>query len=1129
LLFHISHFTFHISKIFVLLTLFSSVAIAQDNFPKLRTKLDRVFARVDKSQIPFGTLEENSFGFMNLWQVHTGANFPTDSTHAINSTVWRATYSTLETGKINNNYSLPPLATVNQRINAYRQANPTYNPIMLLEAGYSSLDTNAVRDNLFTVSNGQLRDVAGRSRSPYLSRKVIMASAEVQDVADSTTVIIPSSLVFSNINGQLWNPANIESAILYYDGGSSHFLGKNPFDKPILLRHTKTGIRTIRIFIDYKTNPSAKNGITTDSYSSGYSLNIFCHLRVLRISPSVPASRTAGGRNEGNSTGNAQTARYENQDLREFRIEGALPLPLPPIFPAIPLGEHYGARLQIRLSQTNNLVQPANSVRLRKPLIVVEGYDNHTHNPFVVNLSKNTDMFNFLGIDRNGGRTGGLEWATSLGFDLNQRLDLASYDLIYVDYVNGTDDITRNAKMFAEVLRWVNARKENNAAGVREENVVLGLSMGGLVGRYGLAEMEKNRRAGIPNNDHETRMLITHDSPHRGANVPISMQSLVETFRPLVYAVDIIVKPLNIANMIDNPANKQMAIYRTVPIGALAAGNILYQKNTWLDETYRPMVTFPAAAPAPYQFIALSNGSECGTRLQPPFNHLTTNRYSGFIQPIPWLAKAKITTEMMMRGLPDRQVRKIYNLGIYFTLSLFGGWIEIDQDLVAARGFSHSDMLPIDGMAGGTEDAGLLDMLRVEGSTDYQTPSWIWFAGFERFNESVRNYCFIPKYSALDIRPDVPVDELVANRFTATQTPSKSTANRIFTAPTTNAIGGVGGTAGSEFNQRHLLFTNRNANFIFSQMEPTNAAATLPILDCFSALCDPDVFTINSSLGSLCFGASRDNIFSVKALPTPATVAWTASNNLVTLNFQTNPNQVIVTPSSATARGWVTITADISAPDCNNFTRTLTRQVWVGAMQTMTGFQSRVLTPRACEKTFRYTARNAAGGERLIYTYNAGLEDESSNEGYFDVTVPYGRCLDFTLTVNAVGACGDTQQITRSLRTCSPLTPPGQAPCMARVIQPTQPVVSVKAYPNPTADKLNLAFENLSSPVAQISVQNSLGVKVLETTKIDVSKENITSLDLGHLPDGLYVLTVVFENGERSNVKVVVQKGNIAN
>ena len=64
------------SQFAVLLCLLNFVSLAQDRFPQLRTKLDRVFSRIDKSQIPFGTLEENSFGFMNLWQVHTGANFP---------------------------------------------------------------------------------------------------------------------------------------------------------------------------------------------------------------------------------------------------------------------------------------------------------------------------------------------------------------------------------------------------------------------------------------------------------------------------------------------------------------------------------------------------------------------------------------------------------------------------------------------------------------------------------------------------------------------------------------------------------------------------------------------------------------------------------------------------------------------------------------------------------------------------------------------------------------------------------------------------------------------------------------------------------------------------------------------
>jgi hypothetical protein len=245
--------------------------------------------------------------------------------------------------------------------------------------------------------------------------------------------------------------------------------------------------------------------------------------------------------------------------------------------------------------------------------------------------------------------------------------------------------------------------------------------------------------------------------------------------------------------------------------------------------------------------------------------------------------------------------------------------------------------------------------------------------------------------------------------------------------------------------------------------------------------------------------------------------------------YRFSANEVVVTPINANSSGWVTLEVRVVSPACNAFTRTVTRRIWVGKMQTITGFQSTLISPNACEKTYRYTVRGGVGGQRFTYTYNIGQPTAYTQEDYIDVTALYGECLDFTLTVNAVGACGDTQQITRNLRTCSPLTPPGQAPCMARVIQPTKPVASIKAYPNPTADKLNLAFENLSSPVAQISVQNSLGVKVLEATKIDVSKENITSLDLGHLPDGLYVLTVVFENGERSNVKVVVQKGNIAN
>lgn len=57
--------------------------------------------------------------------------------------------------------------------------------------------------------------------------------------------------------------------------------------------------------------------------------------------------------------------------------------------------------------------------------------------------------------------------------------------LYFLDYTDGTDDIKRNAKLLKEVINWV---KQVKVGG--QPNVVLGISMGGLVARWALREME---------------------------------------------------------------------------------------------------------------------------------------------------------------------------------------------------------------------------------------------------------------------------------------------------------------------------------------------------------------------------------------------------------------------------------------------------------------------------------------------------------------------------------------------------------------------------------------------------------------------------------------------------------------
>lgn len=143
--------------------------------------------------------------------------------------------------------------------------------------------------------------------------------------------------------------------------------------------------------------------------------------------------------------------------------------------------------------------------QITKPLIVVEGYDPSTIAP---DVQKNYTVEDFLRSILRGYNN--LNVRDEFGADNYSSATSAAYDLIFIDYNNGTDDIRRNAALFEEVVRYVNQQK---AGGVTsgQQNVVLGISMGGLVARYGLAEIEKAQ----PNSAH-TRLLVTHDSPPPG-------------------------------------------------------------------------------------------------------------------------------------------------------------------------------------------------------------------------------------------------------------------------------------------------------------------------------------------------------------------------------------------------------------------------------------------------------------------------------------------------------------------------------------------------------------------------------------------------------------------------------------
>lgn len=156
-------------------------------------------------------------------------------------------------------------------------------------------------------------------------------------------------------------------------------------------------------------------------------------------------------------------------------------------------------------SATIQIVRGGACNELRNPLIVAEGLDT--------------------GLLAQGGSIGDSDINSFLfSVDNSASLELQNfitnntaidYDIIYVNWNNGTDFIQRNAFVLEAVIAWVNANKTGS-----NKNVVLGQSMGGLIARYALRDMENT---GL---NHDTSLYISHDAPHQGAHIPLGILNM---------------------------------------------------------------------------------------------------------------------------------------------------------------------------------------------------------------------------------------------------------------------------------------------------------------------------------------------------------------------------------------------------------------------------------------------------------------------------------------------------------------------------------------------------------------------------------------------------------------------------
>ena len=174
-----------------------------------------------------------------------------------------------------------------------------------------------------------------------------------------------------------------------------------------------------------------------------------------------------------------------------------------------------------------------------KPFVFVEGIDFGTDHLPTRNGTFGWDAFS------SGSATGEYAMLQLMPYWIDT-LQQHGYDLVLVDFYDGARDIRENAALVEKIIHLCNAHKSSN-----ESIVVAGASMGGLISRYALRNME------IQNKQHCARLYISLDAPHLGAYIPLSLQSTLHFMAPHSSAAHSFVY-----DKLQRPAAQQLLFYQ---------------------------------------------------------------------------------------------------------------------------------------------------------------------------------------------------------------------------------------------------------------------------------------------------------------------------------------------------------------------------------------------------------------------------------------------------------------------------------------------------------------------------------------------------------------------------------------
>lgn len=396
---------------------------------------------------------------------------------------------------------MPKTLTLVDSARSYIAREGNY-PIILVDYNYNLIDSLALQDSLLTLQDSVLIDGPDFSISPYQTHRFIIANVLDSFFVNTASFVFEPEFYFSNTSV----PQEVE--IDFGDGQG--------------FRVVTFGVPLTPSYDDFTPDYDGKTAtMKVRIRKNGQWVSTSFKTQIIGCSASnVPTPSPAPWPNGNN---------FRNGNI------SAAPFDIAPVVE----GNAYVYYRANPATGEQNL--------FKKPVIIIEGFETGNYDP---NKAENFRMGDFGWCQLWGGPFGVLkESDLKESPQLFNQLHEDGYDIIMLDFKDSKRSLINNAALVRELIFRVNQYKTTDA----EPNIIIGASAGGLISRYALAYMEQQGE------DHCTNLWISLDAPHKGANISLGAQYMLDFMA--TNSVNQVAEAQVMRQALNSKAAKQLLLY----------------------------------------------------------------------------------------------------------------------------------------------------------------------------------------------------------------------------------------------------------------------------------------------------------------------------------------------------------------------------------------------------------------------------------------------------------------------------------------------------------------------------------------------------------------------------------------